>query len=132
MTRRHIVKRIFTIAAFTVASLAHAQEVTSKGKPAGPPSDIRAYIAEGWDTLSRSMSDCKSVADPKVTSTPVLYLPADMATPDAVTAMLSKRWNPARPATSRPPCGEGKLCFLNTPGASMSNAQSRPVGVSAA
>jgi alpha,alpha-trehalase len=48
---------------------------------------IRSYIVDGWTTLSRSMSDCKSVADIKVTSTPVLYLPADLPTPPAVAAM---------------------------------------------
>ena len=48
---------------------------------------ITAYIDHGWDTLSRSMSDCASVADIKVTTTPVLYLPAGMPTPAAVTQM---------------------------------------------
>ena len=48
---------------------------------------IVAYIGNGWDTLSRSMSDCKSVVDIKVTTAPVMYLPANMATPPDVTAM---------------------------------------------
>ena len=48
---------------------------------------IRQYITNGWSTLSRSMSECKSVADLKVQTTPVLYLPADLPTPDAVAAM---------------------------------------------
>ncbi len=48
---------------------------------------IVAYIGNGWDTLSRSMSDCKSVVDIKVTTAPVMYLPAGMATPPDVTAM---------------------------------------------
>lgn len=48
---------------------------------------ILTYIHGGWDTLSRSMSECKSVVDSKVTSTPVLYLPAGMATPASVIAM---------------------------------------------
>jgi alpha,alpha-trehalase len=48
---------------------------------------ILAYIDGGWDTLSRSMSDCKSLVDPKVTTAPVLYLPAGMATPTAVATM---------------------------------------------
>ena len=48
---------------------------------------ILTYIQGGWDTLSRSMSECKSVVDPKVTSTPILYLPAGMATPATVLAM---------------------------------------------
>jgi alpha,alpha-trehalase len=41
----------------------------------------RAYIDHAWDTLTRSMDDCSSLADTKVTSTPVLYLPADLPSP---------------------------------------------------
>jgi len=48
---------------------------------------IEQYIDNGWSTLSRSMSECKSVADIKVQTTPVLYLPADVPTPPAVAAM---------------------------------------------
>src|ERR1700722_9739094 len=49
--------------------------------------EIEQYIHASWDSLSRSMSDCKSVVDPKVTTVPVLYLPAGMRTPPAVAAM---------------------------------------------
>jgi alpha,alpha-trehalase len=45
---------------------------------------ILTYIDNGWNTLSRSMTDCKSLVDPKVTTAPVLYLPAGMETPSAV------------------------------------------------
>jgi alpha,alpha-trehalase len=48
---------------------------------------VIAYIHHGWNTLSRSMSECKSVVDTKVTTTPILYLPAGMATPAPVLAM---------------------------------------------
>ncbi len=48
---------------------------------------IIAYIGNGWQTLSRSMSECKSVVDIKVTTVPVLYLPAGMPMPAEVTAM---------------------------------------------
>ncbi|GGH01843.1 trehalase family glycosidase [Silvibacterium dinghuense] len=49
-------------------SLAVAQQ------PAQPPIDD--YIHHAWDTLTRSMSDCKSVADTKLARASVLYLPA--------------------------------------------------------
>jgi len=42
------------------------------------------YIHKAWDELSRSMSDCHSLKDVKVTSDPVLYVPAELAVPDAV------------------------------------------------
>jgi alpha,alpha-trehalase len=48
---------------------------------------ILTYIEGSWDTLSRSMSECQSVVDAKVSTAPILYLPAGMATPAAVAAM---------------------------------------------
>jgi alpha,alpha-trehalase len=51
---------------------------------AGDSTATMAYIHSGWDQLSRSMSDCHSLKDVKVTSDPVLYLPAELAAPDSV------------------------------------------------
>jgi alpha,alpha-trehalase len=48
---------------------------------------IIAYIGDSWQTLSRSMTECKSVVDLKVITTPVLYLPASMPVPAEVAAM---------------------------------------------
>ena len=48
---------------------------------------ILAYIDKGWNDLSRSMTDCKSLIDPKVTTPPILYLPAGMAVPPAVASV---------------------------------------------
>ncbi|MDE1155244.1 MAG: trehalase family glycosidase [Acidobacteriaceae bacterium] len=48
---------------------------------------IDTYIHESWDKLSRSTTECDSVADPKVDVAPVLYLPANEAIPAAVKAM---------------------------------------------
>jgi alpha,alpha-trehalase len=45
---------------------------------------ILDYISTGWDTLTRSMTDCQSVIDPKMKVAPVLYLPAGMVEPAAV------------------------------------------------
>jgi hypothetical protein len=45
---------------------------------------ILQYISVGWNTLSRHMTDCKSIADPKLKVAPVLYLPAGFALPPAV------------------------------------------------
>jgi alpha,alpha-trehalase len=74
----------FTLAAtILVASFAPRAQATS----ADDQASIRSYIANGWDTLSRSMAECKSVADLKVQGTPVLYLPADLPTPPAVAEM---------------------------------------------
>jgi alpha,alpha-trehalase len=45
---------------------------------------ILKYIDSAWDTLTRSMTDCVSVVDPKIKVAPVLYLPAEVAEPPAV------------------------------------------------
>src|SRR5882757_3916209 len=52
--------------------------------PQAADAKILTYISGGWNTLSRSMTDCRSLVDPKVTTPPVLYLPAGMETPSAV------------------------------------------------
>jgi alpha,alpha-trehalase len=51
---------------------------------------ILAYISTAWDTLTRSMSECKSVVDSKIETAPVLYLPAGMAEPPAVKKMSAE------------------------------------------
>jgi len=45
---------------------------------------ILDYISTAWDTLARSMTECQSIADPKIAATPVLYLPKDLAEPESV------------------------------------------------
>ena len=44
---------------------------TAQSPSTASQADILEYIANSWDTLSRSMSECKSVVDPKVQTTPV-------------------------------------------------------------
>lgn len=63
----------------------HANAQSPQQNPAANAS-ILTYIDHGWDTLSRSMGECKSLVDPKVTTPPILYLPAGMPTPAAVAA----------------------------------------------
>jgi alpha,alpha-trehalase len=53
---------------------------------------IRHYIGTGWDSLTRSMTDCKSVVDTKLAAASVLYLPADFEVPAAV-QQLQKQCN---------------------------------------
>ncbi len=63
--------------------------VTAATAAVPDPVATRAYIDHAWSTLTRSMDDCSALADSKMDSRPVLYLPADMATPagfDAIAA----------------------------------------------
>jgi alpha,alpha-trehalase len=53
---------------------------------------ILDYISTAWDTLTRSITDCQSVVDPKIKEAAVLYLPAGMAEPAAV-QKLSRECN---------------------------------------
>jgi len=46
--------------------------------------EILHYISSGWDSLTRSMTRCDSVADTKSAQKAVLYLPAQMHIPQAL------------------------------------------------
>jgi alpha,alpha-trehalase len=74
---------LFTAAVF----LSGSASPQSPARDAASNAKILSYIHDGWDSLSRSMTDCKSLVDPKVTTAPILYLPAGLATPMPVTAM---------------------------------------------
>ena len=56
------------------------RQVWAQAEPAPKPT-IEEYIHHGWDSLSRSMSECQSLIDPKVTTPPLLYLPFGAPTP---------------------------------------------------
>ena len=60
-----------------------AAEVKSSAPESGL-NPILTYISSGWDTLTRPMTDCQTVVDPKLTEASVLYLPADFPRPPAV------------------------------------------------
>jgi alpha,alpha-trehalase len=51
---------------------------------------ILAYISSAWDTLTRSMSDCESVVDPKMTVSPVIYLPAGLSEPLSLRLLVQR------------------------------------------
>ena len=54
------------------------------------PAATLAYIHDAWSTLTRSMTDCHSLVDIKVTANPILYLPAELPTPPEVAALSEK------------------------------------------
>jgi len=51
---------------------------------------ILNYISQAWDTLTRSMTSCESIVDPKISETPVLYLPAGLEEPASVRELSGK------------------------------------------
>ena len=56
----------------------------------GEISELKTYIHSAWQTLTRTQTDCRSLSDPKLTTKPVLYVPADMQIPSAVQALETK------------------------------------------
>jgi alpha,alpha-trehalase len=81
-------KFILALVIFLAAGSANAQTAIP-GRGLDP---IRQYISAGWDSLTRSMTDCKTVVDTKLTTASVLYIPADFEIPDAV-QQLQKQCN---------------------------------------
>lgn len=69
------------LCAFAVGQAAPAQANVPADQGLKP---ILTYISSAWDTLTRSMTDCASVVDPKIKVAPVLYLPAEFGEPAAV------------------------------------------------
>ena len=60
------------------------------GARAPDPAATLAYIHNAWDSLTRSMTDCHSLVDVKVTANPILYLPAEVPAPPEVSALSEK------------------------------------------
>jgi alpha,alpha-trehalase len=76
-------------------SCARAQDTpaTSDNAPANKtpdPAATLAYIHDAWATLTRSMTDCHSLVDIKVTANPILYMPAEVPAPPEVSALSEK------------------------------------------
>src|ERR1035438_1677027 len=68
----------------------HAQDVAAGPNPEPNPEATLSYIHTAWNTLTRSMTDCHSLVDIKVTANPVLYMPAETPAPPEVTALKEK------------------------------------------
>ena len=49
------------------------------------PAETGSYIAHAWSTLTRSVSECRALIDPKVPSHSVVYLPAHVTAPASLT-----------------------------------------------
>src|SRR5690348_11952839 len=75
---------VLLIWCLSVAS-ASAQTATQQSRKGLEP--ILTYIHGAWDTLTRSMTQCESLVDPKLSAAQVLYLPADFPVPASVEEM---------------------------------------------
>jgi alpha,alpha-trehalase len=70
-------------------ALAQTASAQATQTSAPDPAATLAYIHTTWDVLSRSMTDCHSLVDVKVTSNPVLYLPAELPAPESVAGLAA-------------------------------------------
>jgi len=69
----------------TSSTLGQAAPAQPRTAPQGQGlKPILDYISSAWDTLTRSMTECQSIVDPKIKVAPVLYLPAGYPEPPAV------------------------------------------------
>ena len=78
---------VAAVACTTLAQSPIAPSSSASEQPGLKP--ILAYIDSAWDTLTRSMNDCQTVADPKLNVAPVVYLPAGFPEPAAVQKLAS-------------------------------------------
>ena len=76
-----------SIAGAQEAPQASGATVTSKSPD---PAATLAYIHDAWTTLTRSMTDCHSLVDIKVTAHPILYMPVEVPAPPEVSALSEK------------------------------------------
>lgn len=77
--------------------------------------ELKTYIHSAWQTLTRSQTDCKSFADPKLTTTSVLYVPNDI---DVSTQDIESRCavNVSRLRRSIHQLGDLKVSEVQPPG----------------
>jgi len=81
---------LFLAAAAIANSNVRAQDASAGPAAAPNPEATLSYIHGAWDTLTRSMTDCHSLVDIKITANPVLYMPAELAAPPEVAALQEK------------------------------------------
>jgi alpha,alpha-trehalase len=87
---RHAATHVLRVFLVSAALCCGAQARAASPAPESPGlKPILDYISNAWDTLTRSMTECQSVGDPKVATAPVLYLPAGFAEPPAVQSLTT-------------------------------------------
>jgi len=90
-------RNIFLAAVFLSAVPLLANEPSPPAEPQSQAASSNAglapiltYISSGWDTLTRSMNDCSTIVDSKISAKSILYVPADFTVPDSVRALETK------------------------------------------
>lgn len=84
---KHFARCVLVFLTICTAISASAQSARAGDAKGLKP--ILDYISTAWDTLTRSMTDCKSIVDPKITAQSVLYLPKELPEPENLKTLLS-------------------------------------------
>ncbi|MFC5860744.1 trehalase family glycosidase [Acidicapsa dinghuensis] len=79
-----------TLTLLPLGSIAQQPSASTTTAATPDPATTLDYIHKTWDVLTRSMTDCHSLVDVKVTTHPVLYLPAGMTAPAEIKALTEK------------------------------------------
>ena len=85
-------KLAISLVLFLLASMPTSAPAQQAGSPEHGLTPILSYIGTAWDTLTRSLTDCKTIVDPKLAAASVLYLPAGFDVPPNV-EQLQKQCN---------------------------------------
>ena len=97
-------RMVFALALLTALASGLPLHAQQQARPTAPPQSgqsalspapspalpVETYIHDAWHTLERSMNQCTSLVDPKITTKPVLYLPVDFAEPAQVAGLSAK------------------------------------------
>src|SRR5581483_3283260 len=89
--------RVFalTLLSIFLISPAFSQQTSEPGSKShaltvAQATELKNYIHSAWQTLTRSQTECASLIDTKLTTKPVLYVPADIQIPAAVQQVEAK------------------------------------------
>jgi alpha,alpha-trehalase len=83
-TRRASLIWICVILAIWLYAFECFSGTTPSTQPDGGLNRVLQYIHSDWDVLTRSMTRCDSIVDPKLPEAALLYLPANFPEPDSV------------------------------------------------
>ncbi len=112
-TQSFLATLLFLLVGFSATPFALETKSAAAAEGLNP---ILNYISTGWDTLTRSMTNCGTVVDPKLVEASVLYIPAHFPLPETLRD-VQKRCKVEVRELPVPITGPGQVATsLNPPG----------------
>ena len=100
--------RLLFALCISVANLAAQTSATKAPVSQQGLAPILTYISSAWDTLTRSITNCETIVDPKLVEASVLYVPANFSVPAKV-GEIEKRCKVHVQHLSMPITGPGQV-----------------------